>query len=392
VNRETPTRLASYLIQSFALRILLPTPESPLIEPVHVQVRRWRPTIRYLSQTEVHVYALAIAASVLLSFFPFLIVTLTVIRNVLHSPAAENALFSSLRDYLPGDLGGFVIHNLRINFAKANHGRFQIVSTIFLLFTANGIFEPLEVALNRAWGVERNRSYLANQVLSFFLILLCGGLFVGSVLLTTANQQFAATRFGIGAIPVWVSISGFKIAAVSITVLGLFLTYWILPNRRVPALRVLRVAAMVGIALEGLKYLFLFVWPWLIVKLRNEYGPFEYSASLIILSMVTSLLVLAGAEWSARAEPERQSVNRPDSGCQQFDEMSVGVPEINTSTASRPAHDALDRNPGAAQTFTPGLELVPIDRETDVVLARSVVRRNQTAAEHDGLRGTTPPE
>jgi membrane protein len=370
------------------LRILDPTPESPQNGPVH----RWRPTIRYLSQTEVHVYALAIAASVLLSFFPFLIVTLTIIRNFLHYPAAEKALFISLQDYLPGDLGGFVIRNLQSNLGKANHGHFQIVSTIFLLFTANGIFEPLEVALNRAWGVDRNRSYIANQVLSFFLILLCGGLFVGSVLLTTANQQFAATRFGIGAIPVWVSILSFKIAAIPVTVLGLFLTYWILPNRRVPALRVLRVAAMVGIALEGLKYLFLFVWPWLTLKLRNEYGPFEYSASLIIFSMVTSLLVLAGAEWSARAEPGGESVHRPDSGRQQFNQVSVGIPEINTPAASRPGDNALDRDSGAAQTLPPELELAPVDRQTDVVLARSVVRRNQTATEHDGLRGTTPPE
>ena len=370
------------------MRILDPTPESTLIDPVH----RWRPTVRYLSQTEVHVYALAIAASVLLSFFPFLIVALTIIRNVFHFPAAENALFLTLRDYFPGELGAFVIHNLRINLTKANHGHFQIVSTIFLLFTANGIFEPLEVALNRAWGVEKNRSYIANQVLSFFLILLCGGLFVGSVLLTTANQQFAATKFGIGAIPVWVSVLSFKIAAVPVTVLGLFLTYWILPNRRVPAFRVLRVAAMIGGALEALKYLFLFAWPWLNQKLDNEYGPFKFSASLIIFSMVTSLLVLAGAEWSARAEPRRQSVHRPDSGRQQFDEMSVGVPEINTSAAARPGNNAFDRDSGAAQTLPPGLELVPVDRETDVVLARSIVRRNQTAAEHDGLRGTTPPE
>ena len=33
--------------------------------------RRWRPTLYYLAQTEAHVYALAIAASVLLSAYPF---------------------------------------------------------------------------------------------------------------------------------------------------------------------------------------------------------------------------------------------------------------------------------------------------------------------------------
>jgi hypothetical protein len=34
------------------------------------------PTFRYWMQTEVHVYAFSVAANVLLSFFPFLIVTM----------------------------------------------------------------------------------------------------------------------------------------------------------------------------------------------------------------------------------------------------------------------------------------------------------------------------
>src|ERR1700751_1009557 len=108
--------------------------------PIEAEIR-W-PTIRYLSQTEVHVYALSIAASVLLSFFPFLIVMLTLVRDVFHFPAAERALVLALGDYFPGDLGGFIIRNL----TKVNHGRYQLTSLLLLLFTANGIFEPLEVA------------------------------------------------------------------------------------------------------------------------------------------------------------------------------------------------------------------------------------------------------
>jgi len=79
---------------------------------VGAETQRWRPTIRYLSQTEVHVYALSIGASVLLSFFPFLIVMLTLIRDVLHFPLAEKALVLALGDYFPGDLGNFIIKNL----------------------------------------------------------------------------------------------------------------------------------------------------------------------------------------------------------------------------------------------------------------------------------------
>ena len=64
--------------------------EKPELEPfIENRVRSWSPTVQYLSQTEVHVYALAIAASVLLSFFPFLIVMMTLLRDVLHFRAAR---------------------------------------------------------------------------------------------------------------------------------------------------------------------------------------------------------------------------------------------------------------------------------------------------------------
>lgn len=271
------------------MRVIIEKPElDPFIES---RVRRWRPTVHYLSQTEVHVYALAIAASVLLSFFPFLIVMVTLLRDVLHFKAAESALFFALRDYFPGELAALIQKNL----TKVTHERFQVTSLVLLLFTANGIFEPLEVALNRAWGVTKNRSYIGNQILSLFMILLCGGLALGSIVLTALNPEFVKGDL--------LKMFAFKIAAIPITILSLFLTYWILPNRRVPVARVIPVAAVVGLGMEVLKYVFLWAWPWLNAKFRNEYGDvFKYSISVIVFSMLTSFLVLAGAEWSARPD------------------------------------------------------------------------------------------
>jgi membrane protein len=270
------------------------SPDRSTNEPIEADGHRWRPTIRYLSQTEVHVYALSIGASVLLSFFPFLIVMLTLVRDVLHFPAAERALVLALGDYFPGDLGHFIIRNL----TKVNHGRYQVTSFLLLLFTANGIFEPLEVALNRAWGVKENRSYIRNQILSLFLIILCGGLALGSVLLTAVNTRFVTTELGFRA--AWLPLVIFRIAAIPVTILSLLLTYWLLPNRSVPIKRVLPVAILVGIGLEIWKYVFLFAWPWLDKKFQNEYGPFNYAVSIVVFSLLTALLVLAGAEWSAR--------------------------------------------------------------------------------------------
>jgi membrane protein len=276
------------------------------VQPIEAESHRWRPTIRYLSQTEVHVYALSIGASVLLSFFPFLIVMLTLVRDVFHFPAAERALVLALSDYFPGELGGFIAKSL----TKVHHSRFQLTSLLLLLFTSNGVFEPLEVALNRAWGVEKNRSYIKNQLLSLFLIIVCGGLALGSVLLTAVNTSFVANEYGIRVFPPWLSLAIFKAGAIPVTILSLVLIYWLLPNRRVPVRRVLPVAVLIGIGLELLKYIFLFAWPWLDRKFENEYGPFHYAVGIVVFSGLTSLLVLSGAEWSARKPPAISSVRR----------------------------------------------------------------------------------
>ena len=266
-----------------------------------MEAPRRHPTFWYLSQTEVHVYALSIGASVLLSFFPFLIVMLTLVRDIFHFPAGERALILALRDYFPGDLGTEIVKHL----TSIHQGRFKVTSLFLLLLTAHRVFAPPEVALNRAWRVKHNRTYIKKQNLRFFQILSCGGLAHGSVLLTAVNTRFVTTQYGIRQLPVWLPLAIFKFGAIPITILSLFLVYWVLPNRRVPWRRVLPVALMVGIGLELLKYLFLFAWPWFGKKFQNEYGPFFYAVSIVIFGVVSAFIVLAGPQWSARAHRDQ---------------------------------------------------------------------------------------
>jgi membrane protein len=256
------------------------------------------PTIRYWMETEVHVYAFSIAANVLLSFFPFLIVMVSLCHNVLEWRAAEEAIYLALSDYFPSPIGDFVQRNLR---ASVNQHPLQLFSILLLFFTANGIFEPLEVALNRAWGITKNRNFFRNQVVSMGLILICGALILFSTLLTainaeTINQETASNpelrRFAM--------LLFFKAAAVPMSILIIFLIYWILPNEKLNAAYLIAPSILVGLALEGLKYINLLTWPWLRVKLQAEYGPFTYSVTIILWSFFASLILLAGAEWAAR--------------------------------------------------------------------------------------------
>jgi uncharacterized BrkB/YihY/UPF0761 family membrane protein len=259
---------------------------------------RFRPTLRFLGQTETHVFALSIAASVLLSFFPFLIVIESLCRYTLHLPGAVAAINLALMDYFPAEIGAYIARNLTS--AVEHQGPTQIISVLLLLFTANGVFEPLEVALNRVWGVQENRSYVKNQLLSLGLILFGGGLVLISIVLTAKDPQWVRQLLHLQRVPVWLTWLFFKLAAIPMTVVALFFVYWVLPNRRIPWRPLIPVSLYVGLALEVVRYLFLLLGPFLITKLQREYGPFSYAVAILLLSFLSSMVVLAGADWSAR--------------------------------------------------------------------------------------------
>lgn len=259
-----------------------------------------RPTFRYWMKTEVHVYAFSVAANVLLSFYPFLIVATSVASKVFGYVPALSAIDLALSDFFPDALGTFLRHN------PPPRGNIEIISLFLLMFTANGVFEPMEVALNHVWGIRTNRSFFRNQLVSLALIFICGGLILGSLLLTAFSQESFKTITG--GLPAWMPQSLlafmplviFKMAAVPVTVFVLFLIYRFLPNGKPPVGRVIPAAIVIGILLEVLKHINRWVWPGFYKKLDREYNVFKNSVTLILIGFLVSMLVLAGAEWSAR--------------------------------------------------------------------------------------------
>jgi uncharacterized BrkB/YihY/UPF0761 family membrane protein len=184
--------------------------------------RACAPSARFCMETEVHVFAFSMAANVLLSFFPFLIVMLSFFRYVLRWKAAGDAIRIMLTDYFPGETGDFLWRNLSVEV----DGALPLLSIGLLLFTANGIFEPLEVALNRVWGVK-NRSFVHNQAISLGLIFVCGTLALIPMLLTAMSAPAAAQN----PLSNLASRLTFKAVAIPLSIVVLMLVYWLLANR-----------------------------------------------------------------------------------------------------------------------------------------------------------------
>ncbi len=253
-------------------------------------------TAKYLLRTDVHTFAFSVAANAILSFFPFVVLLMTLIQRVFHSRVMFDVLVELLRDSLPAGQQ-FVIRNLTA-MVNARH-RAQIVSLVILLVTSTGVFMPLEVALNRIWRFPNNRSYLGNQMIALGLAFGCGVLALISIAMTAGNvalMGFVLRGHGSG----FMAVVGFivmKIFAIAASIAIFFLIYWLLPNGKVPARAVLPTAVIMGLLSEALKYGYILALPYL--NFGEVYGPFALSVSLMFWAFLSGLLLLAGANLSA---------------------------------------------------------------------------------------------
>src|SRR5258706_2379169 len=167
-------------------------PTSSNLDGMRSLLRWLRPTFRYWIQTEVHVFSFSVAANVLLSFYPFLIVMMWLSRMVFGEATTVTAIDAVLRDYFPDSVAQFLHSKNHQNLPQL--GGLELTSVVLLLFTANGLFEPLEIGLNHVWGIAKNRSFFRNQLISLGLIFACGSLAMVSVLVAGLHtKSFAPT-------------------------------------------------------------------------------------------------------------------------------------------------------------------------------------------------------
>jgi membrane protein len=269
-----------------------------------LRARLWD-TAKYLTQTQVHTYAFSVAANAILSFFPFLLLMLSLTERKLHSPGMTNVFYSLLRDYLPVGQD-FVIGNLR-KMVWA-HGGIKVFSLVMLLFTSSGVFLPLEVALNEVWGIKKNRSYLHNQIVSLALAFACGALAMLSVAATAGNRYLLAQLFHqadniVVDVLAWVIMKVFALIA---GILIFFVIYWGLPNGKVPLKPVFTSALVTGVVWEVCKYGYILCLP--LLKFQDAYGPFSISVTLIFWAFLSGLLLLGGAHLSANGTAKGEAL------------------------------------------------------------------------------------
>ena len=265
--------------------------------------------IAYLLDSEVHTFAFSVAANAILSFIPFIVLLYTLVLTVFHSPPKGPmvTVVNNMVNYFLPSLTKQPDWITKTIVSEAvlplvTHKSAQAFSLVMILIACTGIFLPLEVALNQAWGVKKSRNYLLNQTIAFGLALLMLGLAVASIFANLAvdsalpvvfleHTDNAIYRFVSGGVDyVWLAVS----TGVA-SILFFFSVYYILPNRKVPWRPVLRTSVITGLVWLLARFIFATVLPHIDLSI---YGPFYVSVGLIFWAYISGLILFAGAQFS----------------------------------------------------------------------------------------------
>jgi YihY family inner membrane protein len=282
-----------------------------VVEPVKKSKwYRWRKDgtalVSYLLDSEVHTFAFSVAANAILSFIPFTVLLYTLSLSVFHSSMMVSVVNDMVNYFLPSVASkDWVANNLEL---AATHQGVQLFSLIMILIACTGIFLPLEVALNQAWGVAKSRNYLANQVVAIGLAILMVVLGMSSILLNAGMRDVLTVVFfhhtdNI----VFNGISFLLLAATTgvASILFFFSIYWLLPNRKVPRRSVLRTSIYTGVIWLAARYIFVGILPHL--DLKALYGPFYVSVGLLFWAYISGLILFAGAQFSVARLGSKES-------------------------------------------------------------------------------------
>ncbi len=260
---------------------------------------------RYLLDSEVHTYAFSVAANAILSFIPLVVLMYTLAISVFHSEAMVGVVNDMVNFFLPSATRqpNWLASNLEFAATLSSRHGVQAVSLVMILISCTGIFLPLEVALNQAWGVRKSRNYLLNQAIAFGLAIWMVVLGMAAMVLSAGQRQILAFLFfhrTDGGFMGWlyggISYSWLALCTGVASILFFFSIYWLLPNCKVPAKSVMRASVVTGLIWLGAKEVFVLVLPHL--DLKALYGPFFVTVCLLFWAYISGLILFAGAQVS----------------------------------------------------------------------------------------------
>ncbi len=250
--------------------------------------------------------AAAIAYYALFSFFPVVLLMITVSSFFFSSATAQKEVIAWAERYIPasGDL-------IRANFGQILRvrGTVSLLAILSLLWSGSGVFSALDRAVNRAWDVSELRPFWQQKLLAFGMIVGAGGLLLVSIVSTTFFSVIRRLRLPLTGWQLFGNLLP-TLLPVALTILIFLLLYKILPNTTVRWSDVWLGALLTGLGWELAKYLF----TWYLTNFASYnlvYGSVALLIAFLAWSYYTGVILILGAEFTAEFAKARRARRGP---------------------------------------------------------------------------------
>lgn len=243
-------------------------------------------------------HSASIAYYALLSLFPFLLIVVSLLGLLTADEAAHEAALGFVLQYFPTRLEFVSTQLAALQRTQVPLGLF---GGIALVWAALGFFSAISTAVNAAWRVERQRSYLKHKLVAFVMLLAACGLLALTLVVFSASQVVGASWFSSVAVtfPWLLELRGFGVswAATLALVLSVALVFYFVPNAKVRFRDVWVGAVLTGLlwraAFEG------FAFYVRDLKRFSVHGSIGAVVIFLLWVYVSAVILLYGVEFTA---------------------------------------------------------------------------------------------
>ena len=269
----------------------------------------WRGVVGFYNSDDL-TFASSIAYYALLSLFPFFLLLFSILGSVTTNPADRAAILEFILRYFPRQ---FEFVTTQMDSLQQSRLQLGFAGSFLMIWAAMGVFGAITSAVNHAWGVEKQPSYLKHKLISFVMLVAASLLLLIGLLMVSAISVVEARWFSVVAAraPQLAVLHHFAIrwgtTAVFIAVVGLI--FYFVPNAKVRFRDVWVGAVVTGLAWRGA----LFAFSWYVkdlTRFSNIHGSIAAVVVFLVWIYISALLLLYGVEVTAANARLRR--HRPD--------------------------------------------------------------------------------
>lgn len=258
----------------------------------------WRGFLEFYKSDDL-TYAASIAYYSLLSFFPFVLLVLSVLGRLTADEHDRTLVLTFVLRYFPTQ---FEFVTRQLDAFRASPLQIGFLGALALLWAALGVFGAVSTAVNHAWGVETQRSFLKHRLFSFLMLISAGGILFLALLLVSAIQVVEASWFARVLsrhqnLLVFQSLT-IRNAATFLFVLVVGLIFYFVPNAKVRFRDV-----WVGAVITGILWrLALAAFSWYVrdmTRFTMIHGSIGAVVVFLFWVYVSAVILLYGVEFTA---------------------------------------------------------------------------------------------